>query len=180
MLDTMVQVVDSVQSNETEQRSLDQELFNAVRDSSLSEELDDDECRILAGIAELHVLKDKAHLIKEGYDSQYLYGVMNGTLIVAKSNAQGCVMLDTRKSGSIAGALSFVTGKPHTASITSKGDSNVFSFERTDFESLMDAEPRLVYKVMKAIMRDMHDIVARMNVQHVELTNYISKQHGRY
>ncbi len=180
MLDTVVRANDSAQTNETERRSLDQELFNAVRDSSLSEELDDDECRMLASITELHILKDKAYLIKEGCDSQYLYGVMSGTLVVAKSDAQGCVMLDTRKAGSIAGALSFVTGKPHTASIISKGEACVYSFERTDFEHLMDREPRLVYKVMKAIMRDMHDIVTRMNVQHIELTNYISKRSGRY
>ncbi len=180
MFDTVLRVTDPDQSNETEQRSLDQELFNAVRDSSLSEELDDDECRKLIGIVELHVLKDKAYLIKEGCDSQYLYGVMSGTLVVAKSDVQGCVTLDTRKAGSIAGALSFVTGKPHTASIISRGESRVYSFERMDFESLMDTEPRLVYKVMKAIMRDMHEIILRMNIQHVELTNYISKQHGRY
>ncbi len=180
MFDTAVRVTDSSQSNETEQRSLDQELFNAVRESSISEELDDEECRLLASIAELHALKDKAYLIKEGCDSQYLYGVMSGTLVVAKSNAEGCVMLDTRKAGSIAGALSFVTGQSHTASIISRGESRVYSFERMDFENLMDTAPRLVYKVMKAIMRDMHDIVARMNIQHVELTNYISKQHGRY
>ena len=38
----------------------------------------------------------------------------------------------------------------------------------------------LVYRVMRAIMREVHGILRRMNVQYVELTNYITKQHGRY
>jgi CRP/FNR family cyclic AMP-dependent transcriptional regulator len=34
--------------------------------------------------------------------------------------------------------------------------------------------------VMRAIMRTVHRILRSMNLQYVELTNYIAKQHGRY
>jgi hypothetical protein len=33
---------------------------------------------------------------------------------------------------------------------------------------------------MRSIMRTVHRILRGMNTQYVELTNYISKQHGRY
>jgi CRP/FNR family transcriptional regulator, cyclic AMP receptor protein len=33
---------------------------------------------------------------------------------------------------------------------------------------------------MRAIVRTVHSILLRMNLQYVELTNYITKQHGRY
>jgi len=33
---------------------------------------------------------------------------------------------------------------------------------------------------MRAIVRRVHAIVLRMNLEYVELTNYITKQHGRY
>jgi CRP/FNR family transcriptional regulator, cyclic AMP receptor protein len=38
----------------------------------------------------------------------------------------------------------------------------------------------LVYRVMRAIMRSVHAIVRRMNNQYVQMTNYITKQRGRY
>ena len=33
---------------------------------------------------------------------------------------------------------------------------------------------------MRAIVRSVHAILTRMNLEYVELTNYITKQHGRY
>ena len=41
-------------------------------------------------------------------------------------------------------------------------------------------QPLLVYRVMRAIVREVHSILRRMNIQFVELTNYVTKQHGRY
>jgi CRP-like cAMP-binding protein len=52
--------------------------------------------------------------------------------------------------------------------------------DRTSFESLLDKDPDLVYKVMRAIIRTVHRILRNMNVQQVELTNYIAREHGRY
>ena len=47
-------------------------------------------------------------------------------------------------------------------------------------ESLIDAQPRIVYEVMCAIVRAAHRVQARLSVQAVELMNYVFKQHGRY
>jgi hypothetical protein len=33
---------------------------------------------------------------------------------------------------------------------------------------------------MRAIIRGVHNTLRRMNMQHQELTNYITQQHGRY
>jgi len=49
---------------------------------------------------------------------------------------------------------------------------------RAEIIIVMHAE--LVYQVMRSIMRTVHRILRGMNAQYVELTNYISKQHGRY
>jgi len=37
-----------------------------------------------------------------------------------------------------------------------------------------------MYAVMRTILRTVHSILRRMNLQYVELSNYITKQHGRY
>jgi hypothetical protein len=33
---------------------------------------------------------------------------------------------------------------------------------------------------MRAIAREVHEITKRMNMQYVEMSNYIHHQHGRY
>ena len=52
--------------------------------------------------------------------------------------------------------------------------------EREKLESLLTARPDIVYKVMRAIIRAVHQVQRRLSMQSVELTNYIYKQHGRY
>jgi CRP/FNR family transcriptional regulator, cyclic AMP receptor protein len=52
--------------------------------------------------------------------------------------------------------------------------------ERERLEALIDSQPRLLYAVMRAILRTGHGVQTRMAVQAAELTNYIVKQHGRY
>ena len=56
----------------------------------------------------------------------------------------------------------------------------MFSLARDDFETIVEANPQLVYKVMRAVARSAHRIVHRMNTEVIELSNYIFKQHGRY
>jgi CRP-like cAMP-binding protein len=60
------------------------------------------------------------------------------------------------------------------------GNCELLRLDRTSFESLLDKDPDLVYKVMRAIIRTVHRILRNMNVQQVELTNYIAREHGRY
>jgi len=44
----------------------------------------------------------------------------------------------------------------------------------------MECVSRLVYEVMRNVVRKVHAILRRMNVQYVGMTNYMTKQHGRY
>ena len=76
--------------------------------------------------------------------------------------------------------LGFVDGVEHSAAIRALSNCEVFSLNRPDFEALLHKDPDLVYKVMRAVIRTAHARLRRMNVQYVELTNYIAKQHGRY
>ena len=47
-------------------------------------------------------------------------------------------------------------------------------------ESLIVSHPRILYAVMCAIVRTVHQLQTRLAIQASELTNYIVKQHGRY
>jgi hypothetical protein len=44
----------------------------------------------------------------------------------------------------------------------------------------LDEHPQIVYKLMRAIAREVHEITKRMNMQYGEMSNYIHHKHGRY
>ena len=48
------------------------------------------------------------------------------------------------------------------------------------FETLIDSHPRIVYKVMRAMFRITHANLLRMNQETRQLTDYVTKTHGRY
>ena len=80
----------------------------------------------------------------------------------------------------MAGILGFVDGVSHSAGIRALTRCELITLDRGSLESLIPNDPELVYQVMRCIVRSAHRILGRMNTQYVELTNYISKQHGRY
>ena len=66
------------------------------------------------------------------------------------------------------------------ASKVALGDTQVLGLEREKLESLLTTHPVIVYRVMRAIIRVVHQIQRRLSMQQAELSNYIYKQHGRY
>ena len=78
------------------------------------------------------------------------------------------------------GQLGFIDGVEHSAGVRALNNCEVFTLHRNDLEALLLEDPDLVYKVMRAIVRTVHTILRRMNIQYVEMSNYITKDHGRY
>ena len=152
-----------------------------IRATSFAAELTEEQCAELAKIATLRHLKDGETLIHEGRIDNSVHVLINGHLAVIKEAEGGTEeQLHTLKPGEIAGAMGFIDGMEHTATLRSDGETDVFSIERDKLESLLNSHPVLVYRVMRAIMRSVHAIVRRMNNQYVQMTNYITKQRGRY
>ncbi len=157
------------------------ELRDMIAATPLAVNLSLEDCAELAKVAVVRDLKDGEPLIHEGEVDNALHVVIEGTLAVTKHTGGGeWITLHILKAGDMAGELGFLDGMEHTATLRSVCDSRVFSLERESLESLLEAHPRLVYEVMRNVVREVHSIVGRMNTQYVELTNYITKQHGRY
>lgn len=149
--------------------------------SSLGTELLHEEADELGGLMRWRDLADGEFLISEGTTDDSLHVVMEGKLeVVKRTGADGEASLAILRSGDLAGELSFIDGEPHTVGLRALCDTRVFSLARADFESIIEKNPHLVYKVMRAITRSAHRILHRMNSDFVELSNYIFKQHGRY
>lgn len=160
-------------------------ILQALRNSTLSEELRDSE---IDALADLIVVTDFAAgdiLVQPGDNSR-----MKDTLLIlgrgeVEANAViggEKMTLHLLKPGDLAGIIGFVGGSATqvSATVIAKTDSKVLLLDRARFESLLNSQPAIVYYVMRGIVRHVHGIVRRMNMQSVEMSNYIYKQGGRY
>jgi CRP/FNR family cyclic AMP-dependent transcriptional regulator len=154
---------------------------DALRSTRLAAELSDDELRLLAGLATLRDLKQGEVLADEGAVDNHLYAILSGTLGVVKSHGTpGEVTINTLSAGDFMNEMGFMDGSEAYASKVALGATRVLALEREKLESLIDAHPRIVYRVMRSIIRGVHEIQRRLSMQQAELSNYIYKQHGRY
>jgi ribosome-associated toxin RatA of RatAB toxin-antitoxin module/CRP-like cAMP-binding protein len=159
----------------------DQPMFEALRPSKLAVELTDAQCYRLAAAMQLRDLKEGEVLVREGDDDHHFYLIVGGKLGVIKSvGTPEQVTLNTLATGDFAGELSWLDGSRRYASVVAMDATRVLGLEREKLEALLESDPHVVYRVMRAIVRAVHEIQRQLFMHQGELTNYIYKQHGRY
>jgi CRP-like cAMP-binding protein len=159
--------------------SIYQEHFDKLRALPFTAEMTDAQCEHLALLMESRKLVDNEYLLWEGRLDNRLHVVTEGTLLVTASHGEEDIISVITKGG-LAGAMGFIDGQGHSASLRSRGMTDVLSLKREDLEAMLFTEPQLVYAVMRAVIRSVHGIVRNMNQQYLQLTHYISKTGGRY
>jgi CRP/FNR family cyclic AMP-dependent transcriptional regulator len=76
--------------------------------------------------------------------------------------------------GTITGELAFLDGLKRTATVRAATDDNcVIELARENLESMLEADPRLVYKVMRAILRSAHKTIGTMDRTYIDLMSYV-------
>jgi CRP-like cAMP-binding protein len=152
-----------------------------VKSTPLGKELSDEQCALLASVVTACSIRDGDFLIEEGLKDNAIHVLSRGRLeVLVQSGGGSLITLQILKEGDMVGEMGFIDDIEHSASLRALGNCELIRLERGDFEGLLQQDPDLVYKVMRAIIRTVHRILRGMNAQHVELTNYIAKQHGRY
>lgn len=154
--------------------------FNQLRASCMGAELSEEEAKTLAGIMGIRRLKDGETLINEGGAESTLFILAEGKLAVISNMDDKEGVVYTMSKGECAGTRAFVDRSPRKATLRAIGDAVVYTLSPDAFESLVDSHPRIVYKVMRALFRVTHTNLMRMNQESRELSNYITKSHGRY
>lgn len=152
-----------------------------ISTTALGAELNDAEVQVLSGLVTDNHLADGDFLIEDGASDDALHVILKGKVeVVKRTGADEFASLAVLREGDLAGELSFVDGAPHTVGLRALCDTHVLTLRREAFEGIIESQPQLVYKLMRAVVRSAHRIVHRMNTEFVELSNYIFKQHGRY
>ncbi len=159
----------------------DQALVMALQHSHLGRELSPEQMQTLADHLAFRDLQSDEVLVPEGTSDNHLYVIVRGALgVIKNAGTAETLTLFALNQGDLVGELSFIDQTPHYASLIAIGPTRVFGLEREKLEALLPQHPELVYRVMRAIIRTVHQIQRRLSMQSVELTNYIYKQHGKY
>jgi CRP-like cAMP-binding protein len=154
---------------------------DTIKHTPLGEGLTDAQCALLAEVTASCSVKDGTFLIEEGQKDDAIHVLTRGRLeVLTRAGGGTWVTLHLLKEGDMVGEMGFIDGVEHSASLRALGNCDLIRLDRDSFEGLIKKDPELVYQVMRSIMRTVHRILRGMNAQYVELTNYISKQHGRY
>jgi CRP/FNR family transcriptional regulator, cyclic AMP receptor protein len=159
----------------------DAAIVEGLSKSKIATELTPEQCRTLAGTVTVRELQPGDVLVREGESDDHLYIVVSGSLGVIKAvGTDNELTLNVMRPGDVVGELSFLDGATRFASLVAMAESRVLGLSRGDLEAMLERDPHLVYRIMRAIVRVVHDIQRRLSMQTVELTNYLYKTHGRY
>ena len=158
------------------------DLTDLVLASPLGRELARDEAAKLAKLVVARELSDGEVLVAEGSRDAHLHVITKGRIAVARRDpASGELhVMYTLEAGELVGELSFMDDEVRYASLVATGPASVLVLARQDFETLLEREPQVVYKVMRAIMRVAHAVQRRLSRQMLELQNYLYRTGAKY
>jgi len=159
-------------------------ILTTLHNSNLTEELRDAEIEALANIMSVREYKAGEYLLQPGDTrlNKTLMVLAEGEVEATASVAGENVTLHLLQPGDIAGIITFVGGDVTqiSATVLVKQDCKMLLLERSRFENLLNTNPAIVYYIMRGLVRHVHGIVRRMNMQSVEMSNYIHRTGGRY
>lgn len=150
------------------------EAEGAMRGFDLFKELDDRELRMIAKVAKREVCPAGETLFREGEENGALYGVLRGSVRISK-RAQFDVeeTLCSLRAGDFLGEVGFVNGGTHCASASAVEEAEVFKMTREDFDSLVESEPQLGYKVTHRLAGQLARFLRDMDEQYLDLSSYV-------
>ena len=155
--------------------------YKLIGKSTVCSEITEDEARILAAIMGVRQLKDGELLVSEGdADQTSVHPRLRQARRHQRTPDGTENLVHTMTEGECAGTRAFVDRTPRKATLRAIGNATVYMLTPEAFDTVVDAHPRLAYKVMRALFRVTHSNLMRMNQETQQLSNYIHKTQGRY
>lgn len=145
-----------------------------LREVQFFADLTDPEVAAISPIVKKKSFKTGETIFKESEDGQSLYIIRKGEVKACKTAPDGELFtLTIMKDGDIFGEMSFLDGRPRSATIVAVSDLETYYIDKNDFETLVDGNPRVIYKLLRNIVFTIHSIVRGMNSRYIEMINYM-------
>jgi len=148
--------------------------LNSLKKMSFFSYLNDEELKAVGEIIQEEEFTAGKIVFDEGMDGHTLHIIKSGEVKVTKKDPEGREqVLTLLKEGDIFGEMSFLDGRPHSATITAVHSSRILKIEKVDFDSFVESKPKAAYKIMKTIVFQVDSIVRRMNSTYVDMLSYM-------
>lgn len=145
-----------------------------LREMSFFADLNDEELNAVSKIVKKKNYKMGEIIFNDNEGGTSLYVIRKGEVKACKATPDGELMtLTMMKDGDIFGEMSFLDERPRSATIVAISNTETYCIDKHDFEKLVDANPRMIYKVLKNIIFTIHTIVRGMNSRYIEMVNYM-------
>jgi CRP-like cAMP-binding protein len=147
-----------------------------IQKISLFEGLTFDELTIIANAMTCDTFPEGHVVYRENeVGHSCVYVIRKGKVDVTKTGTDGDPMaLTVLREGNFFGELSFIDGKPHSAStIVAEHGTVVLSLQRTDFDRVVDSYPRIGFKVLINIIHEISRVIRSMNVNYADMAGYM-------
>ncbi len=145
-----------------------------LRGLEFFDDLTDNELEVISEIVNKKDFTTGETVFKENVVGSSLYIIKKGEVKVCKEGPGGeLVTITLLKDEDIFGEMSFLDERTHSSSIVAVSDVETYVIEKADFDKLVDAHPRVVYKLMKNIVFTVHAIVKGMNLRYIDMMNYM-------
>lgn len=146
----------------------------ALRDCIFFSDLNDKELEVIAEITNKKTFSLGETVFEETETGESLYIIKKGELKACKKTPDGELLtLTILKDGDIFGEMSFLDGRPRSATLVAISDLETYEIVKDDFESIVEKHPMMTYKVLKNIVFTIHAIVKGMNTRYMEMINYM-------
>ena len=122
------------------------------------------EVQLLYEHLEEHELSPDEVLFRQGEEHPLLYIVSKGSFRIVIENKDGTRNVLTKiTTGHIIGEISFLMGKPHSATVEADDEAGVYILHRHHFDSIVLEDPTLAFKIVQAINKVLCYRLSRMN-----------------
>jgi CRP-like cAMP-binding protein len=148
--------------------------LSLLKEQPFLNDLTDGELALIATITQKKAFKLGQTIFKTSDYGESLYIIRSGEVKVCMAATDGELFtLTILKDGDIFGAMSFIDEKPRSATVITISDVETYVIERPDAEKIASDNPRILYKLMRNIIRTVHEVVYAMNSRHIEMINYM-------
>lgn len=147
-----------------------------IESLSLFKGLTADELKDVANIITQDTYPAGHQIFEEGEKGcPCIYIIRKGKIDVQKRNKDGDLLtLSVQREGSFFGELSFIDNKPHSATMTTATEETVvLKLDRSDFDKLVERNPRVGYKILLNVVEEISLLVRKMNSQYVDMAGYV-------
>lgn len=152
--------------------------IDIISKTNWGKELNQDELSIFVALTDLVDYSRNDVLFHAESKDDSLYILIEGKLEVVKdAGLKSEMVLSTLKPGALAGELSFIDGDAHTLTLRAQKAATVLSLKRQTFEPLIESHPRLVFNLMRGILRSSHQLQRDMNSQFMEMSRFVTNQY---